>query len=69
MVSYNSVAEMMQSQAEQDVSAARSYHVDLDYSEASLEQLEEILGRLYRAMPSSKRGLGTAVKQSRAHAP
>jgi len=54
MVSYNSVAEMMQSQAEQAVSAARSYHVDLDYSEASLEQLEEILGRLYRAMPSSK---------------
>jgi hypothetical protein len=53
-VSYMSIAEMMQAHAEEAVATARAYRIPLDYSEASLEKLEEILGQLCREMPSSK---------------
>src|SRR5262249_11737778 len=51
---YNSIGEMMQGQAEEAVATARAFHVSLDYSETSLERLEEILDRLRRQMPQSK---------------
>jgi hypothetical protein len=53
-VSYNSIAEMMQAHAEAAVATAHAYRVPLDYSEASLEKVEDILTRLHRQMPSSK---------------
>lgn len=53
-MSYTSVSEMMQAHAEEAVATARAYHVSLDYSEASLETLEEILAGLYREMPASR---------------
>jgi hypothetical protein len=45
---------MMQAHAEEAVATARAYRVSLDYSEASLEKLEEILASLYREMPTSR---------------
>ena len=51
---YGSIGEMMEARAEEAVATARAYRVPLDYSEASLEKLEEILAGLYREMPSSR---------------
>jgi hypothetical protein len=53
-VEYKSIAEMMQAHAEEAVATARAYRVSLDYAEASLEKLEEILAGLCREMPRSK---------------
>src|SRR5919108_5361589 len=53
-VEYKSIDEMMRAHAEQAVATARAHRVSLDYSEASLEKLEEILAGLCREMPRSK---------------
>lgn len=53
-VEYKSISDMMQAHAEEAVVAARAYRVSLDYSEASLEKLEEILAGLQREMPQSR---------------
>lgn len=53
-MSYTSISEMMQAHAEEAVATARAYRVSLDYSEASLETLEEILAGLYREISGSK---------------
>jgi hypothetical protein len=53
-VSYQSIAEMMQTNAEKAVVTAQADRVVLDYSEDSLEKLEGILAKLYQGMSAAK---------------
>jgi len=50
-VVYENISEMMQGYAEQAVSAAREMNIMLDYREESIEELENILARLYHERP------------------
>ena len=47
---------MMRAYAEQAVAAAREYHIQLDYSEESLQQVETILARLQDSIPGGAPG-------------
>ena len=46
-MSEDTIAEMMRDYAEAAVELARDFHVNLDYSEGSLEALEQILAQLH----------------------
>jgi hypothetical protein len=50
------LSEMMQSYAEQAVAAAREQQIELDYSEESLKQVENILGRRHDSTPGGTPG-------------
>ena len=50
--------------AEQAVAAAREYHIHLDYSEESLQQVETILDRLQDPIPGGVRGAATSAAPS-----
>ncbi len=56
--------EMMQAYAEQAVAAAREYQIQLDYSEESLQQVENILNRLHDSIPGAARGAATSPAPS-----
>jgi hypothetical protein len=53
------LGEMMLAYAEQAVAAAREYQIQLDYSEESLKQAENILERLQ--IPEDARGAATSA--------
>jgi hypothetical protein len=48
--------QIMQSYAEQAVAAAREFEIQLDYSEESLKQVENILERMHSPTPGGARG-------------
>jgi hypothetical protein len=60
MQSHDSVTDMVGAYAERAVMTARSFGVQLDYREESLEQLESVLDRLAKTPPSE--GLEEACK-------
>jgi hypothetical protein len=55
------IGTMMQSYAEDAVRMARQFHVELDYTEQSLEQVERLLGQLHDELQS-----GNAVESAAA---
>ena len=58
------VGEMMQAYAEQAVTAARQFQVQLDYSEESLKQVETILDRLHDPIAGGAQGAATSAAPS-----
>ena len=50
-MAHEDLGEIMQSYAEQAVAAAREFQIELDYSEESLKQVENILERMQNPIP------------------
>ena len=55
------LSEIMQSCAEQAVAAAREFQIELDYSEESLKQVENILERLDGRIPGAAAGAAASA--------
>lgn len=60
-MAHQDLDEIMQSYAEQAVAAARGQQIELDYSEESLKQVENLLGRLEDPIPSEMRSPGSSA--------
>ena len=57
------IGKMMQSYAEDAVRMARQFHVDLDYTEQSLGQVERLLGQLHAELQNGNAADSAAIPQ------
>src|SRR5215471_9173438 len=58
------IAQIMQAYAEDAVRTARQHHVNLDYSEQSLEEVEGLLGQLHDELENGPHATGSSNAQS-----